>query len=125
MILQAFSLPKSNDDEKLIRNKAIQDATKHAIEVPFKVMQAAYKSMEIIKAMAETGNPNSVSDAGVGALCARSAVMGAYMNVRINTADYDDKLFVADIVAKGKEIEDKAIAMEAEILSIVNTKIPK
>ena len=64
--------------------KAIQEATKYAIEIPFKVMQNAYASMEVIKAMAETGNPNSVSDAGVGALCARAAVMGAFMNVRIN-----------------------------------------
>ena len=75
------------------------------------------------KAMASIGNPNSVSDAGVGALCARSAVMGAYMNVRINAASYNDKSYVADIVARGKEIERKAIAMEAEILSIVNEKI--
>ena len=79
-----LSLPKATDEEKATRTKAIQDATKFAIEIPFKVMQAAYASMEVIKAMAETGNPNSVSDAGVGALCARSAVMGAYMNVRIN-----------------------------------------
>lgn len=122
-ILNAFALPKTNDVEKKIRNKAIQDATKHAIEVPFKVMQVAYNSMEVIKAMAETGNPNSVSDAGVGALCARSAVMGAFMNVRINTADYDDKVFVADIIAKGRDIENKAMALEAEILKVVNEKI--
>ena len=122
-ILNAFGLPKGNDDEKLIRKKAIQDATKNAIEIPFKVMQTAYSSMEVIKAMAETGNPNSVSDAGVGALCARSAVMGAFMNVRINTADYDDKVFVADIIAKGKEIEDKTIALETEILKVVNDRI--
>ncbi|MEO8769859.1 MAG: glutamate formimidoyltransferase [Ferruginibacter sp.] len=122
-ILNAFGLPKSSDDEKLIRKKGIQHATKYAIEIPFKVMQTAYNSMEVIKAMAETGNPNSVSDAGVGALCARSAVMGAFMNVRINTADYDDKVFVADIIAKGKEIENKTIALETEILKVVNEKI--
>jgi hypothetical protein len=72
---------------------------------------------------AEVGNPNSVSDAGVGALCVRSAVMGAFMNVRINAAGYEDKLFVADIVAKGKEIESKTIAAEITILKIVNEKI--
>jgi glutamate formiminotransferase/formiminotetrahydrofolate cyclodeaminase len=86
-------------------------------------MQAAYASMDVIKAMAEIGNPNSVSDAGVGALCARSAVMGAFMNVRINAAGYDDKTFVANIVASGKEIEDKTITLETEILKIVNEKI--
>lgn len=122
-IMNAFALPKSNDAEKAARTKAIQDATKYAIEIPFKVMQTAYAGMEVIKAMAETGNPNSVSDAGVGALCARSAVMGAFMNVRINAAGYDDKDYVADIISKGKEIEDKTIAMETAILKIVNEKI--
>ncbi|HMI79628.1 MAG TPA: glutamate formimidoyltransferase [Ferruginibacter sp.] len=122
-IMQAFGLPKGNDAEKATRKQAIQDATKYAIEIPFKVMETAYASMEIIKAMATTGNPNSVSDAGVGTLCARSAVMGAFMNVRINAAGYDDKAYVADIVAKGKAIEDKAIALEREILRVVNGKI--
>ena len=86
-------------------------------------MQSSYKSMEVIKAMAETGNPNSVSDAGVGALCARSAVMGAFMNVRINAAGYDDKNFVEDVLKKGREIEKKAVEMENSILKIVNEKI--
>ena len=86
-------------------------------------MQAAFDSLEVIKAMAETGNPNSVSDAGVGALCARSAVLGAFMNVRINAAGYDDKNFVNNIISDGKEIEDKTIALEKEILQIVNNKI--
>ncbi len=122
-IMTAFGLPKATDEEKAIRTKAIQDATKFAIEIPFKVMQASYGSMEVIKAMAETGNPNSVSDAGVGALCARSAVMGAFMNVRINAAGYDDKTFVNDIITKGKEIENKTIALETAILKVVNEKI--
>jgi len=122
-IMNAFGLPKGNDAEKATRTQAIQEATKYAIEIPFKVMQAAYKSLEVIKAMAEIGNPNSVSDAGVGALCARSAVMGAFMNVRINAAGYDDKAYVNDIVAKGKAIEDETIALEAAILKVVNEKI--
>lgn len=122
-IMMAFSLPKGNDAEKAARSKAIQEATRFAIEVPFKVMQLSYDSLEIIKAMAEHGNPNSVSDAGVGALCARSAVMGAFMNVRINAAGYTDKEFVNSIVAKGKDIEQKTISKEAEILKIVNEKI--
>ncbi len=122
-IMNAFGLPKATEEEKTARSKAIQDATKFAIEIPYKVMEASHGSMEVIKAMAEIGNPNSVSDAGVGALCARSAVMGAFMNVRINAAGYDDKAFVTEIVKKGKEIENKTIALEAEILKIVNEKI--
>ena len=122
-IMNAMSLPKGTDEEKKTRAAAIEVATKVAIEVPFKVMKLSYDSMEVIKAMAESGNPNSVSDAGVGALCARSAVMGAFMNVRINAANYDDKIFVNDVVARGKEIEEKARALEFEILEIVNSKI--
>ena len=122
-IMNAFALPKGNEEEKNNRTKAIQDATKYAIEIPLKVMQVAYSSMEVIKAMVEIGNPNSVSDAGVGALCVRSAVMGAFMNVRINAAGYDDKIFVADVVTRGKEIENKTIALETAILTIVNEKI--
>ncbi len=122
-IISAFSLPKSTEEEKRIRTNAIQSATRHAIEIPFKVMQTTFAGMEIIKAMAETGNPNSISDAGVGALCARSAVMGAFLNVRINAAGYDDKTFVNEIIAKGKQIESDAIAAEQDILKIVNEKI--
>ena len=122
-IMNAMSLPKASDEEKAVRKKAINEATKFAIEIPFKVMQASYDSMEVIKAMAETGNPNSVSDAGAGALCARTAVMGAFMNVRINAAGYDDKDFVTDILSKGREIENKTIALETEILKTVNGKI--
>ena len=122
-IMDAFGLPKSTDEEKAIRQKAMQQATKTAIQIPFTVMQNAYGSMEVIKAMAETGNPNSVSDAGVGALCARAAVIGAFMNVRINAAGYHDKDFVDDVISRGKDIENKAIEMEKEILKIVNEKI--
>jgi len=122
-IMEAFGLPKATDAEKTIRQQAIQAATRYAIEIPFKVMETACTSLEIIKTMAETGNPNSVSDAGVGALCARTAVMGAFMNVRINAAGYEDKNYVTEIVQKGKEIEEKTIALEREILDMVNAKI--
>jgi len=122
-IMIAFALPKSTDEEKKLRTEAIQQATKFAIEIPFKVMQLCFESLTIIKAMAEVGNPNSVSDAGVGALCARSAVMGAFMNVRINASGYTDKNFVNDIISKGKEIEQKTILLENEVLKIVNEKI--
>jgi len=122
-IMSAVGLAKGNDEEKAARTQAIQEATKHAIEIPFKVMQIAYASMETIKAMASIGNPNSVSDAGVGALCARSAVIGAFMNVRINAAGYDDKDYVNEVIAMGKEIEKKTIELEGEILGVVNGKI--
>jgi glutamate formiminotransferase/formiminotetrahydrofolate cyclodeaminase len=122
-IMNAMSLPKGTDEEKATRKKAMNEATKVAIEVPFKVMQTSYNSMEVIKAMAEVGNPNSVSDAGVGALCARSAVMGAFMNVRINASGYDDALFVDEVLESGREIERRAMALESQILEIVNSKI--
>ncbi len=122
-IMHAFALPKNSPEEKKIRSTAIQSATRYAMEIPFKVMQASWSSMEIIQAMAETGNPNSVSDAGVGALCARSAVMGAFLNVRINAAGCDDKDFVARMIAEGEGIQQKAIDKEQEILRVVNEKI--
>lgn len=122
-IMDAFGLPKSNEEEKKIRTQAIQDATKYAIEVPFKVMKLAHSSLEIIKEMTVSGNPNSVTDAGVGALCARTAVMGAHLNVKINAAGLNDKAFVEDIFKQSAEIEKDTLAMEAEILQIVEAKI--
>ncbi len=122
-IMNAFGMPKSSEAEKQARTLAIQEATRLAIEIPFRVMQLAYESMEVIDAMAKTGNPNSVSDAGVGALCARAAVMGAFMNVRINASGYDDKIFLEEVMNKGRELEAKTQAKEAEILKVVNEKI--
>lgn len=122
-IMTAFGLPKTTDEEKKIRTNAIQEATKYAIEIPFRVMELSAASMEVIKAMAEIGNPNSVTDAGVGALCARSAVMGAFMNVRINAAGLNDKEFVKSILEKGALLEENTIKLEAEILKMVNAKL--
>jgi len=122
-IMEAFGLPKGTDEEKAARTKAIQDATLYAIEVPFRVMNLCFESMEVIKAMAEHGNPNSVSDAGVGALAARSAVMGAFLNVKINASGLKDKDKANDFISRGAEIVKKAQQMEAEILSIVESKI--
>ncbi len=122
-IMDAFGMSKSTDEEKKIRTEAIQSATKYAMEVPYEVMKLAFNSMTIIKEMAINGNPNSVSDAGVGALCARTAVMGAFMNVRINASGYKDKEYVNQIISKGKEIENNSIQLENEIISIVNEKI--
>ncbi|MCD4747038.1 MAG: cyclodeaminase/cyclohydrolase family protein, partial [Bacteroidales bacterium] len=122
-IMDAFGMPKKSAEEKTARNNAIQEATKYAIEVPFKVMNLCYESMKVMKAMAEIGNPNSVSDAGVGALSACAGVKGAYLNVKINAAGLDDKAFVEDILNKGTEIQEKAQNLEADILKIVNNKI--
>jgi len=122
-IMEAFAMPKATTHEKAQRTQAIQAATKYAIEIPFKVMETAYNSMQVIKAMVQTGNPNSVTDAGVGALCARTAVIGAYMNVRINAAGYADKEFITGLIARGAAIQANAIALEAEIIEMVNEKI--
>lgn len=122
-IMDAFGLPKKSDEEKAARTQAIQDATKYAIEVPLKVMKLCYESMEVMKAMAADGNPNSVTDAAVGALAATAGVRGAYLNVRINTGDYTDKTFVEQVLAEGADIEKKAMELEKEILDIANTKM--
>jgi glutamate formiminotransferase/formiminotetrahydrofolate cyclodeaminase len=122
-IMKAFELPKGTDAEKAARKQAVQEATKYAIEVPFKVMGLCLEAMEVAKAMADTGNPNSVTDAGVGALSARTGVRGAFLNVKINASGYGDKAFVDSILAKGEAIEAKALALEEEVMAIVQSKI--
>ena len=122
-IMDAFGLPKGNDAEKAARQQAIQEATKYATEVPFNVLATAYKSMEVMQAMADIGNPNSVTDAGVGALCARTAVRGALLNVKINAAGLTDKAFAKDIVARGEAIAEKAKDLEDAILARVEGKL--
>lgn len=114
-IMDGFQMPKGTDEEKKLRSDAIQAATKYAIEVPFEVMKTCYESMEVMEAMAENGNPNSITDAGVGALCARSGVLGAFMNVKINCGEYKDKEFVADILSQGNDIQEKTIQLEEKI----------
>ena len=122
-IMDAFGLPKGSDEETAARTAAIQDATKYATEVPFKVAETAFQSMEVMKAMAEFGNPNSITDAGVGALCARAAVRGALLNVKINAGGLSDQSFAEDIVQRGDDIADKAEALENEIIKIVEGKL--
>lgn len=122
-IMNAFDLPKGTEEEKKKRSLAIEEASKHAMEVPFKVMKKALESMEIIRAMALTGNPNSVSDAGVGALCARTAVQGAFLNVKINASGVKDKEFVEKLMHEGSVIFQQTLEAEQEILSIVENKI--
>ena len=122
-IMQAMGLPKGSDEEKLARKTAIQQATKTAMEVPFHVMECALKSMDLLFAMAQQGNPNSVSDAGVGALCARSAVLGAGLNVKINASGYEDAAYVATLLQQVKNMEELASQKEAAILAVVAEKI--
>ncbi len=124
-IMDAFGLPKKTDSDKKTRTAAIMEATRYAIEVPFKVMKLSYESMEVMKAMVEIGNPNSVTDAGVGALAARSAVLGAYLNVKINASGYSDTAWADKILNEGEKIKENAIAAEQEILQLVESKINK
>lgn len=122
-VMSAFGLPKRNDEERAQRTNAIQEATRYATEVPFRTMERALDSFAVIRAMAENGNPNSVTDAGVGALCARAAVMGAFLNVKINAAGLKDRAYADDILSRGSDLERSAIEAEKEILEIVNSKI--
>lgn len=119
-IMTAFGMPKGTDAEKAARTAAIQDATRRAIEVPFRVMQLSCEALPLAVAMAEKGNPNSVSDAGVGALCARAAVQGAYLNVRINVKGFADKAFAEKVVREGAEIEARAFELEKTALAAVH-----
>ncbi|MBK6664625.1 MAG: glutamate formimidoyltransferase [Saprospiraceae bacterium] len=118
-IMDAIRMPKASDEEKVARKVAMHAATVGAIEVPLKVMNVSLDSMNILKEMAENGNPNSVSDAGVGALCARTAVEGAALNVKINCSGFDDKAYVADALAKADNMLEQAKKMEREIIAIV------
>jgi len=122
-IMDAFSLPKGTETEKEARSAAIQEATKYAIEIPYRTMERAFDVFELCKAMAENGNPSSVSDAGVGALCARSAVLGAYLNVKINAGSLKDKQFVDEILKKSELLATKAQEVEREILAKVEEVI--
>ncbi|MGC9332136.1 MAG: glutamate formimidoyltransferase [Bacteroidales bacterium] len=122
-IMDAFGLPKKTDEEKAVRKKAINDATRYAIEVPLKTMKVCYESMEVMKAMVDIGNPNSVSDAAVGAIAAVAGVRGAHLNVRINAGGFEDKSFVDKMLIEAADIEDKAIKLEKEILDIAEPKL--
>ena len=124
-IMDAFKLPKENESDIKKRNDAIQNATKNAILTPYRVMQVALDSMSVIKKMAEIGNPNSITDACVAALCARTAVRGAFLNVQINCLDYNDKSFVDDINKKGENILEKAFKLENKIISITEKIMKK
>ncbi|HHC81103.1 MAG TPA: glutamate formimidoyltransferase, partial [Flavobacteriia bacterium] len=122
-IIEGFRMPKSTAQEKKVRTAAIQEATKYATEIPFQVMETAYQSMEVMQAMVKDGLPSSLSDAGVGVLCARTAVLGAYFNVRINAKDIKDKKFADNILEKADKIYKNAQRIENEIIAFINSKI--
>ncbi len=118
-IVAARRMPRATEAEKAARSAAIESATREAIEVPLRVMEVALSSMDLLHAMVASGNPNSVSDAAVGALCARSAVMGALLNVRINAPGLEDRKAAAKYVARGEKMEKDAVEREREILALV------
>jgi glutamate formiminotransferase / formiminotetrahydrofolate cyclodeaminase len=120
-ILNAFGLPKKTEEENKVRRSAIQEATKEAAQVPFKVMETALPGFRLIGEMVEKGNPSSVTDAAVGALALRSCIKGAFLNVRINSLGLDDKDFVNDILNKGRMIESEAVREEESILKMVES----
>jgi len=122
-IMAAFGMPKKTDEEKAARNQAIQAATLNACQVPLRTMRAAYRAFDICRNMASDGNPNSVSDAGVGTLAARAAVIGAALNVKINAAGLDDKQKAAELITEANELTAMAKIQEDEILQIVESKI--
>ena len=122
-IMTAFSLPKNSDEEKKLRASQIQLATKRAMEIPFQVMEVSSQAFPLLKAMAETGNPNSVSDAGVGAIAVRGAVIGAYLNVKINSVGFKDEVFKNELLKKAENLKSNSIKFENEILTIVEQKM--
>ena len=122
-IIEGFRMPKGSDEEKAIRRSAIEEATKYATEIPFQVMETAYNSMEVMEAMVKEGLPSSLSDAGVGVLCARSAVIGAYFNVRINAKDIKDRKFADSILAKSEKIYTSAVRKEKEVIAYIDNKM--
>ena len=122
-MMAALRLPKRTEEESRQRHIAMQQAARQAMEVPLQVMQKAFESMALLELMAETGNPASVSDAGVGALCARAAVRGAFLNIRINAAELEDREWTSQLIARAAEIDMNSRDLESEILAIVDRKI--
>lgn len=119
-IMDAYGLPKSTEDQKITRDHAIQAATKHAIEIPMQVAEVAHDALEIAEAMADFGNPNSITDAGVGAMCLRTAVLGAILNARVNTADLNDKAYVVSVLSRCEELVSSVTSREAAVLARVD-----
>ena len=120
-VMAAIKMPKGSDAEVAARTTAIEEANKGAAVVPWTVMQTSFEILEIAKAMATIGNPASVTDAGVGALCARTAIEGAFLNVKVNLGSVSDKEWVADMKTKSTSLLEKAKKVEAEIMKQVHT----
>lgn len=124
-IMAVFAMPKKTEEEKTARKEALEAATLYATEVPLRTMKTACETFDILEAMASKGNPASVSDAGVGALAARAAVQGAYLNVKINAAGLKDRAVADKLLAEAQEVSQKADKRESEILAVVNDIIAK
>lgn len=122
-IMEAFGMPKKTEEEKAERTKAIQAATLYATEVPLHTMKASFEAFGICRAMAEIGNPNSVSDAGVGALAVRAAVLGAGMNVKINASSLADREVAERLIGEANDLIARANNEEKEIVAIVEAKL--
>jgi len=122
-IIEGFRMPKGTDAEKELRKNAIEEATKYATEIPFQVMETAYNSLEVMQEMVKNGAPSSLSDAAVGVLCARTAVVGAFFNVRINAKDIKDRKFAEEIIAKGQKIYESALKIEKETIAYMDSKM--
>ena len=124
-IMDAYSLPKKTEEEIMARKSAVQEATRNATLVPLKVMETAFPAFCLIREMVEKGNPNSVTDAAVGALAVRSCIRGAFLNVRINASGLDDREFVREILEKAQSIESEALREEENILAKTDEIIRK
>lgn len=124
-IMEAFSLPKNSEAEKLSRKQAIQEATRYAIEIPFRTLKKSFEIFELCEAMIHEGNPNSVSDAGVGVLCARAAMHGAFLNVKINTTSLEDQTVVKSLLDEAEALIRKADQLETNLLLQVEKVIAK
>lgn len=122
-VFACFKLPKATDEEKAARSVAIQEATRHASLIPMQVARNAYELMTIIMDVARLGNRNAVTDACVAMMAARSAVLGALMNVRINLGSLKDKEFVAKLQQEADELEHLACAKESELLNEINQEL--
>ena len=119
-IMAAYGMPKGSNDQKAKRHQAIQDATRNAIDIPMQVAQLAHDALDLAADMAKDGNPNSVTDAGVGAMCLRTAVLGAVLNARINCGDLEDADYVAQIQSRCAKLVESATRQESKILATVD-----
>lgn len=122
-IMDAFRLPNKSEEEKAARQEAVQAATKGAIEAPLRVMEEALASFDVLEAMVREGQPSSVTDGAVGALCARTAVLGAWLNVQVNGKDLEDKAWLAEVLRRGQQMADEATRREAELVKLAQEKL--